>query len=467
MYDGVKLFLEIVGWFFVLYLLGYSTFLFLSVLTGSMELYKHARRERLKVLLPADDQLPISIIVPAHNEEITAVATVRSLLTLDYRAYEIIVVDDGSTDDTARVLTEAFGLHRIQRPIHRRVPCQREEAVYESRSHKVPLTLICKKNGGKADALNMGINASRFPYFICMDADSVLQHDSLRRIIQPVLEDENVVAVGGLVRAANGVELENGRVRRWQLPRNLLVFMQTLEYDRSFLASRILFDRFNGSMIISGAFGLFKKETVVAVGGYERETVGEDMELVVRLHEYCSAHGIGYAIRYASDAVCWTQVPERLGDLCRQRKRWHLGLFQSLNRHRDMFYDRRFGPVGFVSYLYFLIYELLSPLIEIFGVFTMVLAWWLDLINVPFMLLFFGIYAAFGVILTLTVFFSRSLTAENRITLWDGLRAAALCVVELVFLRFVLAWVRCVAFFGYRSKRLQWGQIQRQRIDLN
>ncbi len=274
MYDGVKLFLEIVGWFFVLYLLGYSTFLFISVLTGSMELYKHARRERLKVLLPADDQLPISIIVPAHNEEITAAATVRSLLTLDYRAYEIIVVDDGSTDDTARVLTEAFGLHRIQRPIHRRVPCQREEAVYESRSHKVPLTLICKKNGGKADALNMGINASRFPYFICMDADSVLQHDSLRRIIQPVLEDENVVAVGGLVRAANGVELENGRVRRWQLPRNLLVFMQTLEYDRSFLASRILFDRFNGSMIISGAFGLFKKETVVAVGGYERETVG-------------------------------------------------------------------------------------------------------------------------------------------------------------------------------------------------
>ena len=132
-----------------------------------------------------------------------------------------------------------------------------------------------------------------------------------------------------------------------------------------------------------------------------------------------------------------------------------------------MFYDRRFGAVGFVSYLYFLIYELLSPLIEIFGVFTMVLAWWLDLINVPFMLLFFGIYAAFGVILTLTVFFSRSLTAETRITLWDGLRAAALCVVELVFLRFVLAWVRCVALFGYRSKKLQWGQIRRQRIDLN
>ncbi len=259
MYDGVKLFLEIVGWFFVLYLLGYSTFLFVSVLTGSPELYKHARREQLKVFLPADDQLPVSIIVPAHNEEITAADTVRSLLALDYRAYEIIVVDDGSTGDTVRVLTEAFDLHRIQRPIHRRVPSEREEAVYESRSHKVPLTLICKKNGGKADALNMGINAARFPYFICMDADSVLQYDSLRRIVQPVLEDGNAVAVG------------------------------------------------------------------------------EDMELVVRLHEYCSAHGISYAVRCASNAVCWTQVPERLGDLCRQRKRWHLGLFQSLNRHRDMF----------------------------------------------------------------------------------------------------------------------------------
>ena len=466
MYDGVKLFLEIVGWFFVLYLLGYSTFLFISVLTGSMELYKHARRERLKVLLPADDQLPISIIVPAHNEEITAVATVRSLLTLDYRAYEIIVVDDGSTDDTARVLTEAFGLHRIQRPIHRRAPCQREEAVYESRSHKVPLTLICKKNGGKADALNMGINASRFPYFICMDADSVLQHDSLRRIIQPVLEDENVVAVGGLVRAANGVELENGRVRRWQLPRNLLVFMQTLEYDRSFLASRILFDRFNGSMIISGAFGLFKKSTVIAVGGYDRKTLGEDMELVVKLHEYCTSNSIPYSIRYASDAICWTQAPERMRDLCKQRRRWHLGLFQSMYKHRTMFSNHRFGAVSFVSYLYFLIYELLSPFIEIFGVCTMALAWWFDLINVPFMVLFFLIYAVFGAILTLTAFFSRIYTADLTVSFGDGVRAACLCLFELVFLRFILAWVRCTAFIGYRKRWLSWGRIERRKINL-
>ena len=274
------------------------------------------------------------------------------------------------------------------------------------------------------------------------------------------------MAVGGIVRISNDVELENGRVKRYRLPRSILAFMQVLEYDRSFLASRILFDRFNGSLIISGAFGLFKKDTVIAVGGYDNKTMGEDMELVVKLHEYCTINGIDYAIRYATDAICWTQVPERLRDLCKQRKRWHLGLFQSMYKHRVMFSNHRFGAVSFVSYLYFLIYELLSPFIEIFGVFTMVLAWWFDLINVPFMLLFFLIYAVFGSVLTLTAFFSRIYTADLTLSFGDGLKAVCLCLFELVFLRFILAWVRCTAFIGYRKKKLSWGRIERRKIDL-
>lgn len=259
MYDGIKLFLEWVGYFFIAYLIGYSTFLFLSVVVGSLELYKHRRQEMLKSILPSDYYLPISIIVPAYNEEITVADTVRSLLALDYRSYEIIVVDDGSKDRTSEVLAETFDMHLVHRPIRRQINCQREEYVYETRAQKVPVTLIRKKNGGKADALNMGINAANFPYFICMDADSVLQYDSLCRIAQPILENGNVVAVGGIVRISNDVELENGRVKHYRLPRNILAFMQVLEYDRSFLASRILFDRFNGSLIISGAFGLFKR----------------------------------------------------------------------------------------------------------------------------------------------------------------------------------------------------------------
>lgn len=454
MFDSVKLLLTGVGYFFIAYLIGYSTFLFLSVIVGSLDLYKHHRQEQFKSILPSDYYVPISIIVPAYNEEITVVDTVRSLLTLEYRAYEIIVVDDGSKDRTSEVLAKAFDMHLVHRPIRRQVDCQREEFIYETRAQKVPLTLIRKKNGGKADTLNMGINAANFPYFICMDADSVLQYDSLRRIVQPVLADGNVVAVGGIVRISNDVELENGRVQRYRLPRNILAFMQVLEYDRSFLASRILFDRFNGSLIISGAFGLFKKSTVIAVGGYDRKTLGEDMELVVKLHEYCTSNSIPYSIRYASDAICWTQAPERLRDLCKQRRRWHLGLFQSMYKHRTMFSNHRFGAVSFVSYLYFLIYELLSPFIEIFGVCTMALAWWFDLINVPFMVLFFLIYAVFGAILTLTAFFSRIYTADLTVSFGDGVRAACLCLFELVFLRFILAWVRCTAFIGYRKRWL-------------
>lgn len=466
MYDGIKLFLEWVGYFFIAYLIGYSTFLFLSVIVGSLDLYKRNRQEKFKSILPTDYHLPISIIVPAHNEEITVVDTVRSLLALDYHSYEIIVVDDGSSDATSEVLAKAFDMHVVHRPIRRRIECRREECVYETSAQKVPLTLIRKENGGKADALNMGINASTFPYFICMDADSVLQYDSLRRIAQPVLEDGKVVAVGGIVRISNDVELENGRVKRYRLPRSILAFMQVLEYDRSFLASRILFDRFNGSLIISGAFGLFKKDTVIAVGGYDSKTMGEDMELVVKLHEYCTINGIDYAIRYATDAICWTQVPERLRDLCKQRKRWHLGLFQSMYKHRILFCNYRFGAVSYISYIYFLIYELLSPFIEVFGVFTMVLAWWCDLINVPFMLLFFLIYAVFGGVLTLTAFFSRIYTADLSVSFRDGVKAVCLCLFELGLLRFILAWVRCTAFVGYKKKKLNWGRIERRKIDL-
>ncbi len=461
----VDTFLQVVGVFFIIYLIGYSTFLFLSVLVGSSELYKIHRQKRLKNILPNDYFVPITIVVPAYNEEITVVETVKSLLQLDYRLYEIIVVDDGSKDNTSMEVINAFSMHPVQRPIRRQIKCQPEEFIYETRDTKVPLTVIRKKNGGKADALNMGINASNYPYFICMDADSVLQYDSLKNITEPVLQKKNVVAVGGLIRLSNDVELENCRVKKYRLPKNIIAAMQVLEYDRSFLASRILFDKFNGSLIISGAFGLFKKDVVIAAGGYDNKTMGEDMELVVKLHEYCRVNNMDYSICYATDAICWTQAPEKLGDLKKQRKRWHLGLFQTMYKHRKMLFNAKFGVVSFISYLYFLIYELLSPFIEIFGVFTMVLAFCVDLINVPFMILFFLIYAVFGSILSLTAFFSRMYTSNLKVTFSDALKASLLCIFEITCLRFVMAWVRATAFIGYRKKKLQWGRIERKKIN--
>ena len=463
--DAFKTFFNWVGVFFVAYMIGYASFLFLSVLVGSSTLYQVKRRNFLKNELHQNYYVPVSIVVPAYNEEVTIVSTVRSLLSLDYKLYEIIVVDDGSRDNTAQTLLDAFRMRQVTRPIHRMIACQPELAVYESLDEKVPITLICKKNGGKADALNMGINASKYPYFVCMDADSVLQYDSLEKIVRPVVEDGSVVAVGGAVRPCNGAKLENGRVLSYRMPDKVLPCMQVLEYDRSFLAARILFDKFNGSIIISGAFGLFKKSTVVDAGGYDSTTMGEDMELVVKLHVFCREHNIPYRIRYATDAICWTQAPEKLGDLRKQRRRWHIGLFESMFRHRKILANPRFGLVGFLSYVYFLIYELFSPYIEIFGVVTMVMAFFLDLINIPFMVLFFAVYVVYSAILSLTAFFARIHTIDLKLRVSDVFKAIGLCALEVSCLRFILAWVRATSLIGYRKNRRSWGRIERKKIE--
>lgn len=459
------MFFDVVNGVFVLYMAGYASFLFLSVTVGSSSLYGTKRCNFLKNELQRDYYVPVSIVVPAYNESVTIEATVRSLLALDYKLYEIIVVDDGSKDDTSRIVRECFKMTRVSRPIQRSIVCQPVEAVFETDALKVPLTLIRKQNGGKADALNTGINAARYPYFLCIDADSVLQWDSLQKIVRPILEDERVIAVGGAVRPCNGTEIADGRVVNYRLPRKILPCMQVLEYDRSFLASRILFDQFNGNIIVSGAFGLFQKSLVVACGGYDPSTMGEDMELVVKLHVYCRENELPYRIRYATDAVCWTQAPEKLSDLCKQRRRWHIGLYQCMTSHRNILANPKYGMVSFVSYFYFLIYELLSPYIEVFGTLTMALAAALDFLNVPFMLLYLGLYIAYSSILSLTAFLARVHTIDLRLSAMDVLKAVGLCALELSCLRYVLAWVRMTSLIGYRKKKLNWGQIERKQIN--
>lgn len=464
MRETIQMLLLFVEGFFILYMIGYASFLFLSVAVGSSDLYAGKRRVLLRNELSNDYYVPVSILVPAHNEGVTIQATIRSLLALDYKLYEIIVVDDGSSDNTVQILRDAFRLQPIDRPIQRRVACRPAQAVYESRAWKVPITLITKENGGKADALNMGINVAAYPYFVCIDADSVLQCDSLEKIVRPLLENAQVVAVGGAVRPCNGAEIETGRIIRYSMPKKLLACMQVLEYDRSFLASRILFDKFNGNIIISGAFGLFQKELVIQTGGYDPSTMGEDMELVVKLHVFCREHGLPYLIRYAADAICWTQVPEHLRDLCRQRRRWHIGLFQTMMEHRRILANLKYGAVSFVSYFYFLIYELFSPYIEVFGLLATVLAVAVDLINVPFMVAFFAVYVVYTAILSLTAFFARIHTVDLTLALSDVFKAVGLCAVEVSCLRFVMAWVRITALIGYRRKKAHWGTIQRKEI---
>ena len=460
---GWDVFFDAVALFFLLYLIVYASYLFLSVAMGAFRLYQRDRMLDIKNELKHEFYFPVSILVPAYNEEVTILDSVRSLLDLDYRLYEVIVVDDGSKDRTSQILAEAFKLQKVSRPIRRIVPAKAVEAVYEGICNGISLTLIRKENGGKGDALNMGINASRYPYFVCIDADSMLQKDSLERIVQPVMEDDTVVAVGGLIRVAQCIELEEGNVVGYHLPKNVLPSMQVMEYDRSFLASRILLDGFNGNLIISGAFGLFKKDVVAAVGGYDCHTLGEDMELVMKMHVFCRCNDIPYSIRYEPNAVCWSQAPGSLSDLAKQRRRWHLGLFQSLMKYRDMFLRTRFGLVGTVSYFYYLVYELLSPFIEVFGLIATALAAFLGYLSVPFMISFYILYAAYGAILTITAFFQRIYTQKLKISRSDTIRAVIMCFLENVFFHFFLSFVRTTAFKGYRKRKLQWGSIKREK----
>lgn len=461
----VQGFLYFVGVFFVLYLIGYSTFLFLSVTVGSSILYRRKRESHYKSALEADCYVPISVIVPAYNESVTIESSIRSLLKLDYTLYEIIVVDDGSTDDTAQHVIDAFDLHPIDRPIRRQVDCTPEREVWFGRSGRVSITLVTKDNGGKADALNLGINVAAYPYFICIDADSVLQYDSLREITAPLVENENVVAVGGLVRLSNGIEIKDGRLTRYSLPKKIIPAMQVLEYDRSFLSARILFDQFNGNLIISGAFGLFRKDLAIACGGYDRDTVGEDMELVTKLHVFCRTNNMDYLIKYAPDAICWSQAPDNLRDLIKQRRRWHTGLFESMTKHWRLLANLRYGLVGFFSYTYFLIYELLSPAIELFGLVTIAIAVAFNFINIPFMIMFFGIYAVFGAVMSLTAFFSRVQTRDLKLSAGDVLKALLLSVFEVTVLRFILATTRMLALVGYRKNRRRWDKLERKHIN--
>ncbi len=457
----IEKFMNGVGIFFIVYLLVYSTFIFLSVVTGGRSLFRKYKMTRLHNELKHDYYVPVSILVPAYNEEITIAATVKSLLELKYKLFEVIVVDDGSTDNTAKEMIETFDLQPAYRPIHMQLKCKPIKKVYETKIGQVRITMISKENGGKGDALNMGINASNYPYYLGIDADSTLQGDSLEKIVRPVLQDDTIIAVGGLVRVAQCVKIENGVVKGYHLPWNPIISMQVVEYDRSYLASKILLNQFNGNLIISGAFGLFKKDVVISSGGYDNQTIGEDMELVLRLHTYCRNNDKEYFMQYEPNAMCWSQAPSTLKDLMTQRRRWYLGLFQSMIKYRNVFLNLRFGAVSFISYMYYLLFELLSPAVEVFGIFTILLALSFGILNVPFMIQFLVLYGLFGAFLTMTAFFQRIYTQNIKINVLDIIKAIVMCLLENLFFRYIRSFVRITALIGYKKKKGQWGTIKR------
>ena len=310
---------------------------------------------------------PISILVPAYNEAAGIVESVRSLLALEYPATEVVVVSDGSTDDTVARMVAAFDLRPARRPTPPFLPHAPVRGVHVPRG-RLPLILIDKDNGGKADSLNAGINFSRYPLVCGIDADSLLEQDALVKAAMPFVEDpQRTVATGGVVRVANGCRIQGGRVVEARLPRSPLAMLQVVEYLRAFFAARTGWSAVNGLLIVSGAFGIFRKDTVIAAGGYRTDTVGEDMELVVRLHRALREARRPYRIVYVPDPVCWTEAPESLRILRRQRRRWHQGTLETLIGHRRMLLNPRYGAAGLLAMPSVLVFEVIGPLLELGG----------------------------------------------------------------------------------------------------
>ncbi len=375
----------------------YTVLMFLSL----AEVWMHGRRatyEGLGVLRGSPVTPPVTVIIPAFNEQDIIVRAVRSALKIDYPAFELIVVDDGSTDLTLQRLIQAFDLLQIDTIERPRLEAGAVRSYYVSPS--LPrLRVIGKKKGGKPDALNVGINHSRTPYFSILDADCLLDPDALLRLVRPIVQSSgNTVVSGGIVRILNGCTVEaSGRVKVG-LPLKGIERFQVIEYLRSFLFGRLGWDMLRATMIVSGAFAVFHLETVVEAGGFSARTVTEDMELIVRLRRWAVQHGRTIRMCFTADPVCWSECPDRVKMLERQRRRWQLGLCQTLWMNGNMLFNPRYGAMGMLSYPFHLYIEAIGAVVEFLGYLLIPVAFLvrltLPVYYVPFLLLGL-VYATF------------------------------------------------------------------------
>lgn len=405
---------------------------------------------------------PISLLVPAYNEETTIVASIRSMLQLSYPQMEVIVINDGSRDGTLDVLQREFHLVPFPEAYRVQLPTKVVRGIYRSTAHK-NLRVIDKENGGKADSLNAGINGARYPLFCGVDADSILQRDSLHLLVVPFMDDPSVVAAGGTVRIANGCTVSGGFLESAGLPSNPLALFQIVEYLRAFLFGRMGWSPLNAMLIISGAFGIFRKDAVVEAGGYRTDTVGEDMELVVRLHRLRRIACQPCRVVFLPDPVCWTEAPEDMRTLQNQRIRWQRGLMESLWLNRSLLFHRRGGAVGWIAFPAMLVFEGLGPLIEVTGYLFMVLAFMGGLISwqafVIFLMLALGLgfmLSASGLLLEQLIFHAYPKTSQL-----FGL-VAGLLGENLGYRQLNSWWRLCGLWRWARGTRGGWGKMRRK-----
>ncbi|MFZ5862886.1 MAG: glycosyltransferase family 2 protein [Nitrospirota bacterium] len=406
---------------------------------------------------------PVSVLVPAYNEEANIVQAVWSLLRLNYPAHEVIIINDGSTDGTLKRLVEEFKLRPVDLIYRQHIPTQPVRRFYTS--PLIPgLTVLDKRHGGKADALNAGINVTRAPYFCSVDSDSILEPDALVRLVRPIVEspDPNaIVAIGGIVRVVNGSEVHEGRISKIGLPKDALSMFQIVEYLRSFLVGRTGWGAWNSLLVVSGAFSLLQKRVVLEVGGYDTDSVTEDMELVLRLHRFLLAEKRHYQIVFVQDPICWTEAPTSLRMLARQRRRWHRGMVESLFVHRGMILNPRYRQVGWFAVPYHLLIESLGPVIELGGYAVVALSYAIGLVDTRFLVLFLVLSLLVGVFFSVSAVVLEEMSYRRYVRWRDFLRLLAYGVLENFGYRQLLAWWRLQALAQLFTRR-RWEYVRKR-----
>lgn len=457
-------FIEAIEWIFLAYFAGINLGYLAQCLLAVRSVRRYLKSSAIDDLDPAYStvHLPISLVVPAYNESTSIVTSVKALLQLEYPDFEVIVVNDGSTDDTLQKLIAAFQLYPYPEAYRKQVPCRPVLATYRSARYR-NLRVVSKENGGcKADASNAGINICRNPLVAVVDADGILQRNSLIRAVRPFLENPETVAAGGSIRIANGCTLREGFLEEVALPRNPLALMQVVEYLRSFLFGRMGWEPLGAVLIVSGAFGVFRRTTLIEVGGYDPKAVGEDMELVVRIHRIMKEQRRRYHIGFIPDPVCWTDAPESLKDLGSQRARWHHGLGQALMLNRRLMLNPRGGTVSWLAIPFYVLFELLGPVIEALGLVFFLAGAILGFIAWPEAAVFLLLALSLGMLLSICAI----MLEEFSFPMYRKPRELALlyaaALLENFGYRQLTVWWRLKGFFRWITRRRhKWETITR------
>lgn len=455
------------GWFIAIYMVFIIVFYTVILSISLLQLRKEYQLNRDQIYEEYMNEIytkPVSIIVPAFNEEAGIIASVRSLLSIKYPLFEVIVVNDGSKDNTLAKMIEQYDMKLREKVIRKQIETKPIKAIYQS-TLLPNLYLIDKENGGKADALNVGLNFSNYPYICSLDGDSVLEQDAFLKIMKPIIDsNEQVIASGGSIRIANGCDIRNGNILKIGLSNNPIVLMQIIEYLRAFLMGRIGLSKHNLLLIISGAFGVFSKYWVVQAGGYKTNTVGEDMELVVRIHRLMKEKKLNKKIVYVPHSVCWTEVPEEITYLRRQRMRWHRGLFESLWAHRKMLFNPKYGSVGFVSFPYFWFIELLGPIIELVGYFYFLISFFLGGTYLELSILIFLLSSLYGSCFSMAAVLLEEWSLRQYPKVSNLFKLFFFSLTESFWYRPLTVFWRCEGIWQLIKGETGWGEMRRKGV---